>query len=118
MATPLTNAGDLHEMVAFEVREEVDDGYGNTVGSWVEAFRLQARIMPLKGSEAVLAARLEGQQPVIITVRYSPRSLKITSDWKARDVRTGFEYAITSPPANMDESQKFIDIMAVRGEAA
>lgn len=115
----MTAAGDLRHRIAFDRRAATDDGYGNPVsGPWQEQFVLWARVLPLKGSEAVLAARLEGRQPVVITVRVSSQSRQIGADWRARDVNSGAVYAVTAPPANMDERNQFFDILATTGEAA
>ena len=110
-------AGELRERVAFDERTTTDDGYGGTVGGFVEQFSAAARIRPLKGGEQVLAARLTGTQPVIITVRYSSATKRIASDWRARDVRSSVVYAIKSI-MNTDEKKRYLDIMAVAGETA
>lgn len=114
----MIGAGELRERVAFDQRVELDDGYGNTVGNFVEQFAVSARVRPLKGSEAVQAARLAGQQPVVITVRMSRQVRGVGPHWRARNTRTGAVYAITAPPANMDERGAFLDILATVGEAA
>lgn len=111
-------AGALRERIAFDQRVEVDDGHGNTVGDFVEQFVVSARVLPLKGSEAVQAARLGGQQPVVITIRMSRRARAIGPDWRARDTWTGTVYAITAPPMNPDERGQFLEILAVAGRAA
>ena len=110
--------GKLRERVAFDRRVEIDDGAGNTVGEFVEQFAVAARVMPLKGSEAVQAARLAGRQPVVITIRMCRQAREIGPEWRARNTRTGAIYAITAPPSNMDERGQFLDILATVGEAA
>lgn len=118
-AEAVMDAGHLRKRIAFDKRAETDDGYGNPVsGDWQEQFVLSARVRPLKGSEAVLAARLEGRQPVVITVRVSRHSERIDPSWRARDADAGTVYALTAPPANMDEGRAFFDILATTGEAA
>jgi len=110
-------AGQLRERVAFDLRTTVDDGYGNPVtGPFVEQFVAPARIMPLRGGEAVMADRLTGRQPVIITVRYSDAAMQIHPGWQARDVRKGTVFNVTGA-ANMDEKKIYIDVLAVAGEA-
>jgi head-tail adaptor len=112
------SASELRDKVAFDKRTTTDDGYGNVDGAWQEQFLEPARIRPLRGGEGVQAARLSGTQPVIITVRSSARTRQVTSSWRIRDARTGDIYAITAPPANTDEHDAYLDIMAVIGEAA
>jgi len=111
-------AGALRERLAFDRRVEADDGYGNAEADWVEQFAVSARVLPLKGSEAVMGARLAGRQPVIITVRASRQSRTIAADWRARDTRSGAVYAITAPAANMDENGVYLDVLATTGAAA
>lgn len=111
------SAGELRERVAFDRRDVVDDGYGNTVsGDWREQFVVWARIRPLKGGEGVQAARLAGSQPVVIRVRLSSSTKQISADWRARDARMGTLFNITSM-ANMDEKGAYLDILATSGVA-
>ncbi|WP_336801474.1 phage head closure protein [Kaistia sp. MMO-174] len=111
------SAGELRERVAFDRRDAVDDGYGNTVaGDWREQFVVWARIQPLKGGEGVQAARLAGSQPVVIRVRLSSSTREIRVDWRARDVRNGMPFNITSM-ANMDEKGAYLDVLATSGVA-
>jgi hypothetical protein len=51
-------ASDLRDRVRLEMREEIDDGYGNTYGQWVPHFERDACILPSKGGETVIASRL------------------------------------------------------------
>lgn len=111
------SAGELRERVAFDKRSIVNDEYGNQQAGFVEQFQRAARIMPLKGGESFQAARLTGQQPVIITVRFDALTRTIQPDWQARDVRTGTTYAVRSL-GNFDEHKRYIDVLAVSGVAA
>lgn len=111
-------AGELRERVAFDARLEIEDGYGNEEGDFAERIAgVAARIQPLKGGERVLADRLTGVQPFVIRVRYSAMAAAIDPGWRARNLRTGDVYAITAA-ANMDETRRYLDILATRGEAA
>lgn len=109
--------GGLRERVAFEKRVASSDDYGNPIaGDFVFEFETWARIRPLIGGEAVLAARLGGEQPVVITVHYSDQTKTITTDWRARDARLGTLYNIRSV-ANNDERKAYLDITAASGQA-
>lgn len=115
----MPGAGDLKHRIAFDSRTVVDDGYGNEVaGDFAEQFVVAAALKPLRGGEAVLAARLGGTQPVVITVRKSSQTQTITPAWRARDVRTGEVYAITAPPIDTEQKGAFLDILATAGVAA
>lgn len=109
------SAGELRERVAFEQRAVVDDGYGNdTAGEFAEAFRVAARIKPARGGETIQAERLAGRQPVVITVRCSNATRRVTTDWRVRDVRKDVVYNIRSI-ANPDERGAYFDMECEAG---
>jgi head-tail adaptor len=113
-------AGELRERVAFEARMTPSrDDYGNVVtGEWREQFQCAARLQPTKGigNESVQAARLSGTQPMIIRVRLSSQTKRITGEWRARDTRRGTIFNIRSM-ANMDERGAYLDLLCMSGEA-
>jgi hypothetical protein len=83
------SVGDLYHRYAFDQREQVDDGAGNTVGKWIERFDRRAGVINLRGGEAVMAARLQGKHSQIVFVRASDQVLQVSTEWRMRDVRTG-----------------------------
>lgn len=110
-------AGPLRELVAFENRALVDDGYGNTVSAgWTLLVATAARVEPLRGAETVQAARLAGRQPVKITVRRSSLTALITPDCRARDVRSGVLYNVRSV-MNPDEKNRYLEMECELGVA-
>jgi head-tail adaptor len=110
-------AGELKELVRFDRRATIDDGYGNTAGAWeLLGGPWPARIAPAAGSEDVLADRLSGLQPVEITIRYFSQTLAIQAQDRAVDVRTGRTYNITSVN-NPDERHAYLSILATAGGA-
>ena len=111
-----SGVGQLREVIAFDRRLTVDDGFGNSVAGFVEQFTAPAVTTPLKGSEAVIASRLTGVQPYTITVRYSPQTILVDTDWRARDTRTGAIYDITTVAAR--SRRDYIDMTCVQGKAA
>lgn len=115
MASRPTTAGDLRERVVFEKRGRQSDGGGNFGTAWGSPVSMAARIQSLRGGEAVMADRLQGRQPFIITVRSCMATRAVTSAWRARNERTGVIYNITSVAP--DESGAFIDVLATAGEA-
>ena len=109
--------GQLRECVAFEARAMIDDGMGNPQsGDFAEVYRCAARIMPKMGGETVLASRLTGTQPMLITVRVCEVLKDIGTDWRVRDVRSDVVYNIKSF-SNPDEKKKYLELLAVSGEA-
>jgi head-tail adaptor len=109
-------AGALRSVLAYETRAEIDDGAGNPVsGPWTEQFRTAAQVHPLRGSEAVMASRLQCVQPYLVTVRCTAASLAITTDGRLRDTRSGVTYNITS--AVPREKRDYVDVLCVAGTA-
>lgn len=109
------SAGELREKVAFQSRTEVDDGFGNTEGTWSSQFEEPARIQPLRGSEPIIAQRLQGAQPVVIKVRSSARTRSIDASWRAVDARAGTVYNIRA--VTPDEKRRYIDLLCDSGGA-
>lgn len=112
MATP---AGKLRERFAFSSPVSASDGYGGVTDGFQDQFTLWARRRFLRGSEAVQAARLEGRQPAILTVRRSSQSEQIGTDWRATDTRTGAVFNIRSFEPSEDHAS--IDMLVEAGVA-
>ena len=90
------SAGRLVERVAFDARPAEDDQHGNIESDFVEQFQRRAGFTFLRGGEAVIAARLEGRQPVVVLVRSDSETRLVDTDWQMRDVRTSKVYAVKS----------------------
>lgn len=100
--------------VRLEQRGDITDEFGNvTIGGGDYELRAEcwARIMPMRGSETVIAARLTGTQPAIITVPINPDTEALMSDWRVVHSVTGKVYEIKSF-ANMDEHGAQWEILA------
>lgn len=109
-------AGDLRERVHFQSRAAVDDGYGNSRGEWVTRFTEPAAMKPLRGGEEVMAARLQGVQPYVVTVRQSSRTRQVASDWRLVDARDPSRvFAVASPPSDPDGRRQWLDILVRLG---
>ena len=109
--------GQLRERVRLEKRSGADDGFGNTEAGFTPQFERWAAYLMKPGSEAVLAARLTGQQPVTIVVRFDSGTRQIAPDWRVVDVRTGTIYAIQAVE-DMDRQRQWISIVALAGATA
>lgn len=90
-------AGKLRELVAFEAANEVDDGGGGVPGDFAEIFRAHAAFRWLTGTEPVIGQRLQGVQPVVVTVRDQAAARAVTSAWRIHDIRRGTVLAIRAP---------------------
>ncbi len=112
----MTTAGELRHRIAFDKRGTGDDGYGNPDTGFSEQFVVSAKVQAKFGGEAVTAARLTGQQPVIIVVRQSTNTLLIKPEWRARDVREGTEYAIRSV-VDPDDGGMWLEMLCQTGVA-
>lgn len=101
-------AGLLRERPRFQQR--AIDVNGDPLGDWVEpGVTVWARIVPMKGSEPVIQARLQGVQPLSVSIRSSSVTRQITSAW--RMVWKGVNYNVKSPPAP-DERNVFLNFVA------
>ncbi len=123
------SASRLFERVAFDERQKVSDGHGNHESDFVEAFQCRAGFTFLRGTESVIASRLEGRQPVVVRVRVSGDTRQIGHDWRMRDLREGSwaggsgneywdgpVYAVRS--VILTEDGRWLDITVERGVAA
>ena len=113
-------AGPMRQLLAWERREDVNpdfpEDYGNTQSDWVEQFRCAAARQAMRGGETVLASRLAGTQPYIVTIRQCAAARQIRTDWRARDVRSGQVLQVKSIMDPTDRGA-FFDIMVVEGVA-
>ncbi|CAN7431246.1 phage head closure protein [Rhizobium rhizogenes] len=109
------SAGDLLHFIAFDLRAEIDDGAGNTVGTWQERFKVRASYLHLRGGESVMAGRLQGQHSQIIVVRASPATREVTTDWRIRDFRTRQTFNIRDITPSAD--RQWLDFLCQSGVA-
>lgn len=115
MATP-KGAGPLQELVAFDQRQAVDDGYGNTVaGDFEEQFQQHAAFIAMRGDERPEASGLASQANVIMHIRNSEQARRITAAWQARDTRRGTVFNIKT--TTIDPSRAYIDLLCEYGVA-
>lgn len=109
------DAGKLDRRVAFDRPEGVNNGQGGTMMGWHEQHRCWAAMTFLRGGETVMAARLSGKQPVVVTIRTCLAARAIGTNWRLRDVRTGEIYNIRSiVPSN---NRAFIELTCESGVA-
>lgn len=107
----MPSAGALKERLNFQ--ERALDGRGDPLGDWEDRFSVRAQILYLRGSEGVMAQRLQGVQPVIITVRSSAVMRSVTSAWRALNARDR-EQVFEIKSAASSSARGFIDILAER----
>ncbi|MDX8517968.1 phage head closure protein [Mesorhizobium dulcispinae] len=88
--------GQLRESVTLQDFMTIDDGHGNEISDFFDVATVPARIQFLKGSEEVIAARLTGTQPIVITIRNGGPSAAVSTDWRVINDRTSETYNIRS----------------------
>jgi len=107
-------APKLQDRFAFDAPTSTPNGQGGTISGWAVQHECWAGVTYLRGTEPVIAARLVGVQPVVFRIRNCEAARAIRSDWRARDMRTGTEYAVKGNPVPTDD-RAFLDIMATSG---
>jgi head-tail adaptor len=111
-------AGNLREMLHFQRRGPTDDGYGNPVsGDFSTVFTTAARLEPMRGSETVIASRLQGVQPYRLTVRSSGETWQVGAEWRAIDARDASRVFNIRSAANVDEKDAYIEMIVEKGVA-
>lgn len=116
--TDTRGAGKLREKLLFQRRATVDDGFGNEQsGDFVTVFTAAAELIPLKGGEPVLAARLSGVQPYIIRIRSCTAARQVTTAWRVIDARQQSRAFNITAAVDPDNKNAWIDIMATQGVA-
>ena len=74
--------GKLRRRVAVQQPQFIDDGYGNSLAGWDTRFMRWCNVRYLRGSETVMAARLQARQPVLVTIRRDSETATITPEWR------------------------------------
>ena len=112
----MSSTGDLRDRYRFEPTAPAAIVGGlNRQGGYTQAgaYTCAAATLYLKGSDSVQAARLQGDQPVVLTIRTSTMARAIDQTWRAVDTRDPSRVLeITSAAPNADRG--FIDILAVQ----
>lgn len=105
----MPGAGALTERMTFQRRAE--NANGHRLGDWETQFSRPAAITYLRGGEQALEQRLQGVQPVVLTVRKESLTEAIDNSWRvidARDSTRSFDIKSAAPA----KDRKFIDILA------
>lgn len=119
MADNTRRSGALRERLHCQMAATLDDGWGTPLpgaGEFATQFTVSAGMRPRTGGEGVDAARLGGRQPFVVTVRNSPQTRQITTAWRLVDARNIVRvFAITSPPADPDGKNQWLEFLAEEG---
>ena len=111
-------AGRQRDKLLFQRRLSYDDGYGNEQsGDFATMFSAAAELIPLRGSEPVLAARLTGVQPFIIRIRSCIAAREVDMAWRIVDARNPARIFNITASVDPDNKNAWIEIMATQGVA-
>ena len=119
MADSNRRHGALRYRLHFQRRGDLDDGWGNVTpgaGEFETVHTIAAAMRPLRGSESVQAARLEGRQPFVVTVRWASWLINVTTSWRLVDARNETRVLnILSPLADPDGKRQWLEFIAQEG---
>ncbi|WP_370281558.1 head-tail adaptor protein [Pseudooceanicola sp.] len=107
------NGRELVDRLVFDAPSY--DAAGSQVGWTPSAYVCRGKIRYLRGGETVQAARLDGKQPVVVTIRRSDDAQAIDTDWIMRDARGGEKYNIRAVVPT--EDRRWLEITAESGVA-
>lgn len=113
----MAGAGHLRDRFTIQRRVTTDDGYGNTVGAWADQFTVWGAVQFMRGSEPVMAARLNARQPAILTIRNSQQARGIRASDRAVNARTGEAFNIRELPREARENRGFLEMLVEAGVA-
>lgn len=112
--------GALRVRVHFQRRGDQDDGFGNVIpgaGAFETVFTVDAALLPLRGTESVMQARLQGRQPYIVTVRDCAPMGSVTTAWRLVDARNANRiFDINAAPTDPDGKNQWREILVTEGE--
>lgn len=109
---------NLRDSLSFQQRSAPTVAEGlNRPARWpsdpAQGYVVAAEVLYLKGTEAVQAARLQGDQPAVITIRNSAQARAIDNTWRAVDARNPARvFTITS--AALGDDRTFVQVLAVQ----
>lgn len=118
MATTNRRRGALRERLHLQARGAGDDGYGNQipgVGDFETRFTVSGHLHPLRGSETVVASRLEGRQPYILTVRMTGATKQVNEAWQIVDAKDPDRvFSVSAPPTDPDGKNQWLELLIVQ----
>lgn len=117
------SAGDLRFRVRFDRQVLTTDPYGGSTSAWSTtdngSIVRWAKIKPMMGGEGVQAARLQGTQPVLLTVRRDSSTKLIDGSWRAVQMLNGspVAYFALKTAQDMEMDNSFVTMLAISGAA-
>ena len=110
--------GALRDRVHFQMRGTTGDGWGNTVpgNAFTTQFTTDVNLTARLGGETVVAARMQGAQPYILTARWAENTIKVSVGWQLVDVKDATRiFNVVSPPVDPDGKRQWIEMLVTSG---
>lgn len=110
--------GALRDRVHLQARGMTSDGISGQLvaGAFATRHTVWANLRPLRGTESVMASRLEGRQPYILTIRQSSATRQVDETWQVVDARNQDRvFAVVAPPTDPDGRRVYFEILIVEG---
>lgn len=114
----LPSSGSLRGRIHLQKRTLEPDPWGgpDREGDWATQATVACEFVALKGSETVIASRLQGIQPYIVKVRNSTATRQVDETWRLVDARDGSRvFAIKAPPTDPDQKRTWLEILVEQG---
>jgi head-tail adaptor len=111
----MAGAGSLREKFTIRRATLADDGYGGQTQTWADLLTAAASVQFMRGSETVIAARLQARQPAILTLRTSEAARSVRPEDKAVNDRTGEVFNIRELPRESRNSRGYLEMLVESG---
>jgi len=109
-------AGDLRERFKIQRNVAAGDWSGHPAeADWQDRFEIWGGIKFLRGSEAVIAARLTARQPAVLRIRTSSQARSILPSDRAVNARTGEIFNIRELPRTARDNRGFLEMLVEAG---
>lgn len=102
-------AGKLTHRAAFAAPFEARDEDGQLVQRHDAQFTVWCGVRWLRGGESVMQARMQSRSPAILTVRKTPDTDRITSEWRV--LVDGRDFDVKEDPRPSDD-RGYLEMLA------
>lgn len=117
----MRDPGQLRAKVHCQKQGEATDAFGNPVpggGAWATQFSVRAGFKPRNGGESVIAGRLQGVQPYIVTVWQNSLTRQITPGWRLVDANDDKRVFAVRSLADPDGNRMWLELLVEQGVAS
>lgn len=109
------NFGLLEERTFLQRPTSTPDGMGGTEAGWEDVFETRAHFRYLRGTESVLAGRLQGRLTIVATIPSHEQAREVSPAWRMRDARAGTIWNVRSVIPSDDRA--FLELTCESGVA-